>query len=397
MAPSKGAKNFSTLKAAILNITTLIRALQTPQTHRADPIPSPPNPLAVLSDASKILKAQTTKLSLLMLNKPFTPSEIAHILNVLSNSCLPALATVLGLCNSQYTEFLRHYIQTGLSSIWAELLELVGSIPQDAGGVEMLQKEGTLLSTGVLWATCDKLIRVGTDGMVAVAHDAVKDSQALLQDAIDELDEWDPEEDSENSEDSEDEVGEDPKPVVNTPTTSDEEALAGSVQNMSMNPAITLKARALKHLRLVRLLYPALNKWRIKTFPDMSGLTPESELPQPSPSGQGEANEKHTRPIWTFNEITSNTQYFSEEADEIAGALYAGDVEVVEKRLGSLMLRAVSTVIVSGEGYNGETDGFSEWGKMWVERAKELRQHAVADEIAQAYVANQWKKDTANR
>ena len=362
MGPSKLDEDLATLATATADTANLIRAFQSPHLSNTHPNLGPhphPNPVAVVSDASKILKAQTTKLGLLLLNKPFTPREIAHIFKSLNNSCLPALATTLDLClGANYTKFLQRYINGCLSSIWIELLALVKSIPKDREAVEELGKDGTLLSTGVLWATCDKLVRVGADGLISVASDAVKDNQALLQDAIDELDEWDPDEDDdEDDEDDEDDA--ESKPTIVTPTTSDEESLVEEVQEINLNPIVAVKARVLKHLRLVRLLYPALNKHRIKTFTDIKECTTEADLPQ-------------LVDVKLFDEVVRATQSFTEEADEIAGALYSGDAEEVERRLKELMTRARGCVKLAQTGYDGKEDVFSEWAQKWIARSQEL-------------------------
>ena len=357
MAPSKLNKDLITLATAVSNTKVLIRAFQSPNPSTTLPnlsLSSALNPLAVILDSSKILKAQTTKLSLLLLNKPFTPNEIAHILNALGNSCLPALATVPDLCpGERYTDFLRQHINGCLSSIWRELLTLVDSIPREQEGVKKLEKEGTLLSTGVLWATCDKLLRVGSEGVAIVGSDAVKGSQALFQDAIDELDEWDPENDEDDDDD------ENSAPAVNTPTTSDDEALAGGMQHISLNPMIALKAQALKHMRLVRLLYPALIKHRVKTFTNIKCNTTEADLPSNSNAR-------------LFDHIIRETQSFTEEADEIAGALYSSGTEEVNRRLKVLMEKARACTSFSKLGYDGKEDAFSEWAQKWIARSEEL-------------------------
>lgn len=367
MAPSKFDKDINTLSGAVSNIVALIRAFQSPHPpNTASSLgPSPhPNPLAVLSDASKILKAQTTKLSLLLLNKPFTPGEIAHILNALANSCLPALATVPDLCpGDRYTELLRRYIGARISSLWRELLTLLESIPRDKDGFEKQEHEGTLLSTGVLWATCDKLVAAGADGVVAVGSDALKESQALLQDAIDELDEWDPDEDNEgetgNNEDDDDNDEADPTPAIYTPTTSDDEAIVEGLHKTTLDPIIESKARALQHLRLVRLLYPALSKHRIKPFSNITRSTAEADLPTAAS-------------VRIFDGIVKNAQAFTEEADEIAAALYTGDPKEVDRRVKVLMMEATKCVNLSRLSYDEKEDAFSGWAQKWIARSEEL-------------------------
>ena len=357
MSPSKLELELEALSKAASTTECLVHAFQLSvyedAPHNLDSPPFP-NPLAVLNDACQILKAQTTKLSLLLINKPFAPGEIAHILNALNNSCLPALASTLDLCfEDKYTKFTWRTIFSCLASIWMELRHLVGAIPRTKEAVECYKSEGTLQSTGVLWATCDALLRLATQGVVPIAIEAVKERQALLQDAIDELDRWDVDDDSEDEEEGEAET------IIATPTTSDEERLAEGMHAILLNPIDIQRTHALKHMRLVRLLYPALNKHRIKTFSNITSSTAEPHLPSPS----------H---ITIFDEIMRSTQSFTEDADEVAGALYSHDTKKYERLCNDLVATARKCAKSARLGYDGKEDGFSEWVEKWLARSEEL-------------------------
>ncbi|KAK3171983.1 hypothetical protein OEA41_004067 [Lepraria neglecta] len=359
MAPSKDADGLATLQATIASITALIQSFQTalqfPISSHAD-IQDPPNPLALLSDASKILKAQTTKLSLLILNKPFTPSAITFVLNSLSNSCLPGLISALELCPAaQYSRLLHQHIRSSLLRIMMELLNLIESIPQDEHGIEKTGR-GTLASTGVLWQECDKMVDLASTGLVKLANQKVEESHGLLKDAIEELEAWDPdEEDIDSDTDSVSSSNQNPTPVP----SHDESILASTLGNLSLSPAAALRKRTLVTLRTVRVLYPALKKRRISTFPNISSNSTLDALPTPPK-------------IRALDSLADHTLSFTESADEVAGALYEGDEEQVERRLETLREAAEGCVMAVKRGWKDEEDEFTGWAEKWVARLKEV-------------------------
>lgn len=357
MAPTQEMVALANLQTTISNLKTLLHrfqiALQSTPEHPL--IESSPNPLALLSDASQVLKAQTTKLSLLILNKPFTPSAIAFILNSLSNSCLPALMSALELCPAEkYTKLIHQYIRSLVSRILMELLCLLASIPQDEHGIETTGARETLASTGVLWAECDKMIALGSGGLTKLAAERIEEYHGLLKDAIAELEEWDPDEESESDTDSltSSKGNESTRPV--------DASLESSLQSLSLSPVAALRKRTLTVLRTIRILYPALVKRRILVFPNINSTTTTETFPTPS----------HIRDLDT---LVDHTKHFTEEADEVAGALYAGDEEAVENRLGILAEMSKTCVEELRIGWSGNEDEFSTWAEKWIARLEEVR------------------------
>ena len=359
MAPSKEMDALVALQVAISNLKTLIHsflsALQSPTLSHSS-IEDSPSPLALLSDASQILKAQITKLSLLLLNKPFTPSAIVFILNSLSNSCLPAMMSALELCPAgKYTEVLHHYIQTSLLRVMMELLDLLASIPQNEHGIENTGGRDTLASTGVLWAECDKMVALGSGGLTQLAAERVEEYHGLLKDAVAELEEWDPDEESESDTDS---LTSNNGTIPGTRVV--DSSLEKSLQSLSLSPIAVLRTRALSMLRLIRILYPALLKRRILTFPNINSTTTAENLPPPL----------HVR---TLDQLIDNTRQFTEETDEVAGDLYAGDEKEVENRLMKLANMSKLCVDRVRTGWSGKEDEFTGWAEKWMVRLEEVR------------------------
>ncbi|MCJ1466254.1 hypothetical protein MMC07_004873 [Pseudocyphellaria aurata] len=350
----------ATLQAAIRSITILIQALQ--QTLQASndrhlEIKDPPNPLALLSDASKILKAQTTKLSLLVLNKPYTPSAISFVLNDLSGGCLPGLLSAFELCpSSQYTRILHQHIQSSLSKMMMGLLSLVASIPRNEHGIENVRQD-VLASTGVVWADCDKMVLLASTGLVELVRQRVEEWHCLLKDAIKELEEWDPDEEEMNSDtDSHSST----IPISKSTPVSNQSQLASSFEDLSLSPILVLRKRTLAILRTIRVLYPALQKRRVLTFPNIDKQGTPENLPTSSQ-------------INGLDSLVSCTQQWTEAADEIAGSLYEGDEQQVEMKLSTLCEATDGCVKKHKQDWNGKEDEFAAWADKWAARLEELR------------------------
>lgn len=361
MASPKQSDDLARLQASIKSITTFIQALQRAlqlSNKSLSEIKHSLNPFALLSDASKILKAQTTKLSLLMLNKPFTPSAISYILDDLYGGCLPALGSAFELSPpSQYTHILHQHIQSSLLKMMTGLLNLVASIPQNEHGVEKVRQD-VLASTGVIWADCDKMVQLASTGLVELAKQRVEEWHGLLKDAIEELDEWDPEEEEMDFSDTDSIPSKMPRPT-STPV-SNQQSLASSLEDLSLSPIVTLRKHTLTTLRTIRLLYPALQKRRVATFPNISRQSTPETLPTSSQ-------------IDGLDSLVSYTQQWTEAADEIAGSLYEGDEQQVEKKLSALSETAKNCVRKYKMDWNGKEDEFTAWADKWVARLEELR------------------------
>ena len=334
-------------------------ALRTPlESPPSNQIANPPNPLALLSDAAQLLKAQTTKLSLLILNKPFSVREVNHIISTLSKSVLPALMSASELLLPEtYTRAVNEHARGTLGIVWRELLRLLDIVPTDAEPGAKRVEEAALGSTGVLWEQCDEFVSLGEVGVKGVVDRRVKGYGELLDDAISEIEEWDPDEEDGDGDEDEDEEREEgneqkEKATVDTPTTSDEEALQKGVQSLRLSPQNALKAKVLKFLRLLRLFYPALRKRRIETYPSATRTSTKDDLPPP-------------QQVRRLDQLVEFAQHFSEETDELAGALYADESEEVDSRLRALAGESKQCALLMETDWNGQEDEFCTWSRTW--------------------------------
>ncbi|KAI4159894.1 MAG: hypothetical protein LQ342_006222 [Letrouitia transgressa] len=312
------------------------------------------NVLSLLHDSASLLKAQTTKLSLLLLNQPFSPSAIAPILSSITADCLPALLSCLQLCLPDiYTSILHKEIRTRLNQVIQEFQILVRLIPADEQGVEEFKRkrQEILSTTGVVWEVCDRLATTAQKGLVGLVVERADAWLGLVKDAIEELEEWDPgdEEDDFGSDDSR--CGSEKKRHLNGIRREVDEAQVAELKK--------LKEESLKVVRLIRLLFPAVRKRRLLAFPPIERTSTIETLPK-------------KEQVAALDQLIERLHGFSEEIDEVAGALYATSKEQVEKRLRDLRHMAEECIDATKINWNGEEDEFTVWSCKWMERLAEM-------------------------
>lgn len=269
----------------------------------------------------------------------------------------------------RYSETLRSEIHLQLKDVVSALLSLVDYIPCDDLAIKGLEgkKEEILGATGQIWKTCDRMNKVAQIGIVGNAVEKVDAYHALVKDAVEELEAWDPDEEGgENLFGSSSDSGS--NNGVGKKINGDVDGKDHGEQGASESPSLdgleikdmhAAKEGALKVLKLIRMLYPALRKRRILTFPPFDKTSALDALP---PEDK----------IEVLDQLLRHLQGFSEETDEVAGALYGGDVREVEKRLQVLKSMAEGCVSEVREGWTGEEDEFSAWSGKWIARLKEV-------------------------
>ncbi|CAF9930078.1 MAG: hypothetical protein HETSPECPRED_007536 [Heterodermia speciosa] len=375
-ADSKATTDLYSLRIAVKSVLALLSSFQSSLTSsEAFPpsdISNQPNPLRLLSDACALLKAQTTKLSLLIINKPFTPTAITFILNNISTECLPALITALELCPSkQYTALLREHIRANLLRIMKEMTSLLATIPVDekvlvtsVGSVNEENGRDTLSSTGVIWEVCDTLMALASNGLVDLAVNKADAYHALIKDALAELEEWNPDEEDDDmfssgsSAQSESNQGVDSEHAAGSPPTT-------AMNAMTLTPPATptpirqMYDQTLATLRMIRLLYPALRKRRVQTFPSINSSTPMDQLPT---SWQ----------IYAFDNLMKSLRTFSETADELAGSLYSQDEEQASGGLEAIRIFALECIQDVDQSWDRKEDEFTAWAQKWARRLEEI-------------------------
>ncbi|KAL8658452.1 MAG: hypothetical protein Q9226_000984 [Calogaya cf. arnoldii] len=379
-SPSILRTPLETLKILLKSFSDQLSNLTPNKTSILDP----PNALALLHDSASILRAQSTKLSLLLLNKPFTPSAIASILTSISGECLPGLMSVYEICSPDiYGNLIQNDVRNQLRDLVAAITPLV----EDIGGmtesmdVNLSEKREEILHlTGQVWNACDRMLETAKVGVVGVAMAKAKAWEALIKDAIDELEKWDPdaEDDFDMDIDSEGEKADDnktdqneginsvPKNKVEQPGNDKghEEDKRG-FQSIGAQPPSnttdihTTKANVLKLLKLIKMLYPALRKRRISAYPPFTRLDPVSSL-----------HPRHQ--VKRFGDMLAFCEDFSTATDDLADALYDGAPQLVHAKMESMTTMACMCVDGVKQGWSGEEDEFTAWSGKWIARVKEV-------------------------
>lgn len=341
-------KDLDELKATVISTQALLSHLLTSLKDSKNALipegEEPPNALALASSVASLIHAQTTKLSLLVTNKPFTPTAITRIIKTLSGECIPALASAAELASAaNYPRCIHQRVVQDATTILQEFQTMLKEIPLDEHGVEQTQTRGTLSNTGVIWAACDQLKAAGAGGVHEIAAAKADSFLNLIKDALEELREWkqDGEDNQDESSDDEDEDDDD---------DADADSLDFSMTSKcspSMLPAATHMLDMIEH---IRALFPPLIKRRIKRFPPLSAATPVEDLPSPELAIK-------------LDGLLEVLEIIHDEVDQAAFVLYEqgqAEVAVQMRKLASLAGKCALPMAADWEG--GE-DEFTAWVK----------------------------------
>ncbi len=372
MPPKAPHGSLGSLKALVQSTTSLItqfeNSLHAVALDKALPdssstaLPAPDaasevDALSLAHDSASLIRAHATKLSLLIINEPFTPSAIATVLRELVAGPVPATATAVQLCTADtYTATVRQDLAWRCYRVLKELRGLVEAIPLDGKALPADRKngangdKGTIATTGVIWAACDDLIllkKLGIAGLLVKKAEEYKDT---LQDVLEELKEWSEEVEEEDEEDDDDEGDENVQHITdelqNTHVSAQQmiDDLMSS-QRIPRNDPDRIRERldsCLKRLRLTTLLYSAVIERRIKTLPS---------LPT-----------KQATPIARrLDEVYPLLKSLPHRFGEVACAFYELDTSAIDRAMDSCFFGAFAAAEMLKAPWTGTQDRFTEW------------------------------------
>ncbi|KAK0387523.1 hypothetical protein NLU13_3769 [Sarocladium strictum] len=322
-------------------------------TSRRDGEPAEPvDALQLAKDAAALIKAHATKLSLLIITEPLTPSAISTVVRELVAGPLAALATAVELCTpGSYTKDFQHELLWRSQGVYTGLVDLLQKIPRNgqvlvgsakngsAGG------KGSLTSTGVLWSACDGVVELADQGLRGFYVHKIGEWKGTIRDVAEELKEWgeeEPEEDEEEGASSDTEQ-------AGSPSTSGPSAqemvddFMGSSGTIPRDDPDGIRPRlesAVRCLRLTVILCMAIDKRRMKKLP--------SSMP--------------TKSIVTrLSEASEQLRQLPEDFGDLAAAFYELDPEEIDETMERCCSRAVAIGETLNLGWDGETDEFTEW------------------------------------
>jgi hypothetical protein len=369
-AAQKGANDLSALKTTVETTESLIQQLlqsaKAPKelkegSSTKSPQQSDVDAINLAHDSASLIKAHSTKLSLLIINKPFTASAITKVLRDLVAGPLPGLASAVEICNAaKYTKTMSEELQWRVKKVLSELATLVHAIPLDGNIISDDQKNGTgktsgkgsLASTGVVWDACDSVMALKTLGVAGLAIKRAEEYRDLLKDALEELQGWaeeesDEEDDAEHSDDEKD-GGKDAQDELDD--------MFGSQRHIPKEDPDKIRERlesSLKKLRLLILMYQAVVKRRFRTLP---------HLPHPQlPAQLKEQSAEDPGIVESLDEVLVRMKKITNLADDLASAFYDLDCPAIDKLMDETWFTGFATVALLINNWEGQKDDFTTW------------------------------------
>ncbi|KAI5860903.1 hypothetical protein GGS23DRAFT_599116 [Durotheca rogersii] len=373
--------NSSTAEDAAVSLTALVRTTtdvisqieasvhSTAVGNTSDVTAPPPlsssagsiDPLSLAHDSAILIKAHTTKLSLLIINEPFTPSAIAKVLRELVASPVPAIASAVQLCHvEKYTAVLRQDLAWRCLRVLKELKSLVELIPLDGRVLPDTQKnggqggKGSLAATGVIWAACDDVVLLKNMGTVGLLVKKAEEYRDTLKDILEELKEYREEVDEENDGDSDGDQTQAagiPSVAVHMQSThlSAQEMLDDLMAPRRIPRGDPDKIRerldsCLKRLRLTTLLYAAIVKRRLKALPSLPTAS-QSTITQ------------------RLDEVFPLLKRLPHRFGEVACAFYELDRDSIDRAMDCCFFDAFAASEMLMKPWEGQRDEFTEWAE----------------------------------
>ncbi|PWY69838.1 hypothetical protein BO94DRAFT_477482 [Aspergillus sclerotioniger CBS 115572] len=305
--------------------------------------------LPLLSASATTLKSQATKLSLVAITSPFTPSAVTTVLSAVNESVLPSLITAALLVTpADHTKAFQTEVNVLVQTTLKETAALLQDVQiiakkneaqKQAGDLSQSEKDAVTVAAGRLWESCDALIDIATKGVVGFVVRRVEEWRDLVRDAVQEIEEWDP--DEEGDEFFDELLSDDGKAGDDSEEDEEDEDTAA---------VHAQKKSALRILKPVLQIYPAIIANRLKRTSNASAAIGKLEF------------------------LMKELQQIPGHVDEIAGALYEanleGSVQYLRKTK-DCAVKAVDLVTLSWDvtgsagAQQDKEDRFTAWSRTW--------------------------------
>ncbi|KAI1155563.1 hypothetical protein F4825DRAFT_43528 [Nemania diffusa] len=370
MSLNAAGSSLESLKALVQSTTSLIIQFEknlysvafdqdlpdssTPIPARGDDIASV-DALSLAHDSASLVKAHSTKLSLLIINEPFTPSAITRVLQELVAGPIPAIASAAHHYSADtYTAVARQDLASRCYRVLKELRGLVATVPLDGKILPANRKnggsggKGSIVTTGLIWAACDDVILLKTLGIAGLLVKKAEEYRDTLQDVLEELKEWSEEVDEE--EDEEEEENQNVQHITNelqnthfsTQRMIDDLMTSRRIPRNDPDRIRERLDSCIKRLRLTTLLYSAIIKRRIKTLPSL-------------PTKQA------TNVAQRLDEVYLILQRLPHSYGDVACAFYELDAGAIDEAMDSCLFDACAVAEALKAPWTGTEDGFTEW------------------------------------
>lgn len=329
---------------------------------------TPIDALSLARDSATLVRAHATKISLFIINEPFTPTAITKVLHELVAGPIPALASAAQLCDaSRYTRMLRQELAWRGGRVLKDLKSLLEQIPKDGkvlsaekknGSSGKMADKGSLATTGLLWAACDDVIHLAKMGVSGYLVSKVEQFRDTLKDVLEELKEWG--EETEDVEDGDENDGEDSnsnsgggevdKAAETLPNShASTQAMLDSLMNpqgcIPLDDPNKIRERldsCLRRLRLTAILYQAIVKRRLRILPSITPL-PASNVTS------------------RLDEVLPILKRMPELFSNLALAFYDLDPIEIDQLMDQCFFDAFAVSELLVRPWEGQGDEFTEW------------------------------------
>ncbi|KAM4062711.1 grap2 and cyclin-D-interacting domain-containing protein [Hirsutella rhossiliensis] len=364
LAPPDALKSLDSLiHTASALLLQLQAALVDVQKDASKPLPSdapanPPAPLDALAlahDSASLIRAHSTKLSLLIINEPFTPSAISSVVRDLHSGPVPAITSAVQACNpGLYSATVRRELALQCRRVLAELHALLQRIPKDGKALvantasgKVSGKEGSIQVTAILWSACDDVIKLTKMGAGGLFADKTRQWGDMLKDILEELKEW--------GEEEPDDVGEDDDDVDDLADQLGEaqisaqdiiDGLMNSHHSIPRDDPHGIRPRlesTLKRLRLVTLLYGAARVRRFSKLPSPPSTTAQSSVPS------------------RLDQLARVLEKLPERFEDLAGAFYELQPADIDTAMDQCFRDALAASELLASDWDGADDAFTQW------------------------------------
>lgn len=374
--PASDLEVLKTSKSQTLTLLSQLLAAPTTPPSTSSKI----NALALASDSALLLRAHVTKLSLLVINTPFTPTAITKILRELIAGPIPGLASAVEICApSGYTRVMSVEMGYRVRRVLGELEDLVKLVPEDGKVLSEKQKEGdgrggtrgSMALTGAVWEACDEVVALGKLGVAGLVVKKAEEWKALLKDALEELQEWG----EEGSDDDEEDIGSVTEGGDQKQREVDE--LFGSERHIPTEDPEKIRPRleaSCKRIRLVGTFYQAAIKRRFRSLPPiprpdvleehMAKLTMDTENTTEKSEANAEPPPKTVGNPGIVSEVDQVMEVMKkipEATDEWASAFYELDSLEIDKRMNECFVLGFAAAELLTHNWDGQKDEFSAW------------------------------------
>lgn len=321
--------------------------------------------LSLAHDSATLIRAHATKISLLIINEPFTPTAITKVVRELIAGPLPGLAASAQQCTARrYTRAIQKDLAWKVARVLKELRDLLSRIPKDGKILKDGKKnaaagaaggKGSIAATGLLWAACDDLMafcKRGFGGNLVYKVDQLRET---LKDVMEELKEWGEETGDDGDEDDDDEGDDGVAGITNNlgsaslfanaSTQAMLDDLMNSQSYIPRDDPHKIRDRlesCLRRLRLTSLLYQAAAKRRLKPLPH-TPPTSDSNVPA------------------RLDEVLALLKGIPERFGNLAMAFYDLDPDEIDRLMDQCFFDAFAASELLVKPWDGQKDEFTDW------------------------------------